>query len=96
MPRVRRAYLLFDGEAVDEVPADADLVFRAPLPRRPGRPNEYARLAKRANGVLICPKEQGIARRVELTYSSCRICFTHRVRRVGTPGPESLSTVVRL
>ena len=38
VPRVRRAYLLADGEAEDGVPADADLVFRVPLPRRPGRP----------------------------------------------------------
>ena len=76
VPRVRRAYLLTDGEAEAAAPADADLVFRVPLPRLPGRPNAYARPAKRANGVLICPKEQGIARRVELTCSSCRICFT--------------------
>ncbi len=93
VPRVRRAYLLSDGEAVDEVPADSDLVFRAPRPRRPGRPNEYDRPAKRANGVLICPKEQGIARRVDLTCSSCRICFTEPARRVETPRPESPSTV---
>ena len=81
VPRVRRAYLLADGEAEAGVPADADLVFRVPLPRRPGRPNAYARPAKRANGVLICPKEQGIDRRVEITCSSCRICFTRRGRR---------------
>jgi hypothetical protein len=96
VPRVRRAYLLSHGEAADEVPADADLVFRAPRPRRPGRPNEYDRPAKRANGVLICPKEQGISRQVELTCSSCRICFTDRARRVVTPRPESPSTVARL
>jgi hypothetical protein len=84
-PRVRRAYLLAAGEAEADVPANVDLVFRVPLPRRPGRPTAYARPAKRANGVLVCPKEQGIARRVELTCSSCRICFTDRVRRGGTP-----------
>ncbi|MBA3413630.1 MAG: hypothetical protein H0U10_00190 [Chloroflexia bacterium] len=85
VPRVRRAYLLADGEAEDGVPTDADLVFRVPLPRRPGQCNQYARPAKRANGILVCPKEQGIARRVELTCSSCRICFTDRARRFGTP-----------
>ena len=38
--RVRHAYLLGPGKAGAGVPADADLVFRVPLPRRPGRPNE--------------------------------------------------------
>jgi len=84
VPRARRAYLLAIGEAEGDVPADADLVFRVPLPRRPGQPNAYARPAKRANGVLICPKEQVTERRVELTCSSCRICFTDRGRRGGT------------
>jgi len=74
VPRVRRAYLLVGG--AKEVAAPADLVFRVPPPRRPGRPNASARPAKRANGVLICPKEQGVARRVQLTCSSCRICYT--------------------
>jgi hypothetical protein len=74
--RVRRAYLLADGEPEAGVPADADLVFRVPRPRRPGQANSYARPAKRANGVLVCPKEQGIPRRVALTCSSCRICFS--------------------
>jgi hypothetical protein len=83
-PRIRRAYLLAAGEAEDGVSADVDLVFRVPLPRRPGRTNAYARPAKRANGVLICPKEQGIARRVEMTCSACRICFTDRRSRVAT------------
>lgn len=76
VPRVRRAYLLAAGEAEADVPPDADLVFRVPLPRRPGRPQAYARPAKRANAVLICPKEQGIPRRVAPTCSSCRICFS--------------------
>jgi hypothetical protein len=83
LPRIRRAYLLAGGEAEADVPADADLVFRVPLPRRPGLPNAYTRPAKRANGVLICPKEQGIVRRVELTCSTCRICFAGRGCRAG-------------
>jgi hypothetical protein len=32
---------------------------------------------------LICPKEQGIVRRVELTCSTCRICFVGRGSRAG-------------
>jgi hypothetical protein len=56
---VRRAYLLVDGQDAGEVPADADLVFRVPQDRLPGRPRTYAGPMKRANGVLVCPKEQG-------------------------------------
>lgn len=89
VPRVRRAYLLGPGEAEAGVSADADLVFRVPLPRRPGHSNEYARPAKRANGVLVCPKEQGIARKVALTCSSCRICFTDRAIPLMKPRPAS-------
>ena len=84
VPRVRRAYLLADGEVEAGVPGDSDLVFRVPRPRRPGHANEYAHPAKRANGVLICPKEQGIDRKVEITCSCCRICFTGRRPRVAT------------
>lgn len=85
VPRVRRAYLLSSGEAEAAVPRGVDSVFRVPLPRHPGHPNAYARPAKWANGSLICPKEQGIARSVELTCSSCRLCFTDRALRVGSP-----------
>lgn len=81
VPHVRQAYLQVVGEADAGILADADLVFRVPLPRRPGSPNAYAYPAKRANGVLICPKEQGIERKVEMTCSSCRICFAGRDRR---------------
>jgi hypothetical protein len=75
VPGARRAYMLSDGEDPAGVPADTDLAFRVPLPRRPGLPQRYAGPAKRANGVLVCPKEQGIPRQVELTCFSCRICF---------------------
>jgi hypothetical protein len=78
VPGVRRAYLLGAGEPEASVPPDADLVFRVPLPRRPGSPNVYPRPAKRANGVLICPMEQDITRQVAMSCSRCRICFTGR------------------
>jgi hypothetical protein len=83
--RVRRAYLLPVDESEANVPEKVDLVFRVPLPRRPGQPTAYARPAKRANGALICPKEQGITRQVEMTCSRCRICFTDRGTRPATP-----------
>ena len=82
MPGVRRAYLLADGDAESSVPEDADLVFRVPLPRRPGATQAYARPAKRFNGVLVCPKEQAIPRQVDMTCSRCRICFTGAPSRV--------------
>lgn len=97
VPRVRRAYLLGHGEAEDGVPADSDLVFRVPLPRRPGHLNAYAGAAKRSNGVLVCPKEQGVARRVEMTCSSCRICFTdraHSLRPRGLPPNEDAIALI--
>jgi hypothetical protein len=81
--RARRAYMLSDGEPESDVPPDADLVFRVPLPRRAGRPNAFSGMAKRANGVLVCPKEQGIPRKVEITCSSCRICFRGAAVRGG-------------
>lgn len=66
IPGMRVAYLLDNGESPADVPAWADLVFRdqEPFP------------LKRANGVLVCPYEQGIERQVRLTCSQCRICWT--------------------
>ena len=76
MPWARRAYLLDYGEDESAVPGGCDLVFRVPPPRLPGRPHAYGRPVKRMGGVLVCPKEQGVPRRVELTCSTCRICFS--------------------
>jgi hypothetical protein len=66
IPRVRIAYLLADDEDPARVPANQQLVFRD---------DEHTPL-KRANGVLVCPYEQGIKRQVKITCSSCRICWT--------------------
>jgi hypothetical protein len=81
VPGVRRAYLLAKGQAMAEVPQGVDLVFREASSRSPGRPRGYHPAAKRIQGILICPKEQGIDRQVNLTCSTCRICFTPRGRR---------------
>jgi hypothetical protein len=66
IPGVRIAYLLADDEDPSQVPASQQLVFRD---------SERVPM-KRANGVLVCPYEQGIKRQVKITCSSCRICWT--------------------
>lgn len=63
---VRTAYLLAADDDPAGVPAWADLVFR----------DDEKRPLKRANGVLVCPYEQGIARQMKLNCSRCRICWT--------------------
>ena len=74
IPGVRIAYLLAPDEDPAEVPADQHLVFRH---------NERPPM-KRANGVLVCPYEQGIRRQVKLTCSNCRICWTpERIKHHG-------------
>jgi hypothetical protein len=88
VPGIRRAYLLGVAEPEGSIPPDADLLFRVPLPRRPGRPNAYPRPAKRIHGVLVCPKEQGIDRTVAMTCSRCRICFTDRRTLSASPWPD--------
>jgi hypothetical protein len=66
IPGVRIAYLLDRDEDPARVPSNQHLVFR-----------DYERPPlKRANGVLVCPYEQGIERQVKITCSNCRICWT--------------------
>jgi hypothetical protein len=71
IPGVRIAYLLDRGEDPARVPGYQHLVFRD---------NEHQPL-KRANGVLVCPYEQGIKRQVKITCSNCRICWTPERKR---------------
>jgi len=66
IPGVRIAYLMARDEDPSQVPPGQHLVFRD---------NEHPPM-KRANGVLVCPYEQGIDRQVKITCSSCRICWT--------------------
>lgn len=63
---VRTAYLIAPGEDPATVPDWADLAFR----------DDEESPLKRANGVLVCPYEQGIKRALKLTCSRCRICWT--------------------
>jgi hypothetical protein len=71
IPGVRFAYLLANDEDPSRVPANQHLVFR----------DKESVPLKRANGVLICPYEQGIRRQVKLTCSNCRVCFTPERKR---------------
>ena len=64
----KRAYM---SVADDDVPSfPVDLVFRAGSRKSP--------MKKDAAGNQICPYEQGIRRKVQLTCSSCGICFDHK------------------
>lgn len=61
--RIRVAYMLQKHE--NKPKHWSDLVFRV------SRNNSI----KRINNVLVCPVEQGVARKVEITCSKCQICF---------------------
>lgn len=66
-PGVRVAWMVAAGEGPGSVPAAADLAFRV----RDDGP------LKRANGVLVCPYEQGVERKIpRITCDVCRICFS--------------------
>jgi hypothetical protein len=75
LPGVRIAYLLATDEDPARVPADQHLVFRHDE-RPPANRALDPRPMKRANGVLVCPYEQGVERQVKLTCSNCGICWT--------------------
>ena len=79
IPGVRIAYLLARDEDPARVPAGQHLVFR----------DDERQPLKRANGVLVCPYEQGIKRQVRITCSSCRICWTpERIKHHGQAATE--------
>lgn len=61
--RIRTAYLLARDEK--EPGYKTNLIFRV-NDKEP---------AKRINGSLVCPYEQGIKRKVKITCNKCKICF---------------------
>lgn len=75
---VRIAWMIAAGEAPATVPIEADLAFRV----RDDGPLKWA------NGVQVCPYEQGVGRKVpRITCDRCRICFsTPRAERTCTIG----------
>ena len=62
---VRRCYLAVNDADAATTPTDCDLVFRD----RPGS------VLKSANGVLVCPTENGVTGRLHHTCSSCGLCW---------------------
>lgn len=73
---VRVAYMAINDVDAGNAPPDCDLVFRD----RPDKP------MKRANGVMVCPAENGVPGRMKHTCTSCGICWDRQRR----PGWESL------
>lgn len=71
-PGVRgRAYLSLDDSDWPDFPVE--LVFRA----RDHTPAKFS-----PGGALVCPVEQGVERRVEITCSTCKYCFAREpIRR---------------
>jgi hypothetical protein len=65
---IRRAYLAINDPDAATAPAGCDLVFR-------DKPNS---VLKRANGVLVCPVENGVTHASGFHHlcSTCRLCFT--------------------
>jgi len=62
--RIRTAYLAADDKDAAAAP-DCDLVFR----------NDRTIPMKKANGVLVCPAENGVHGLVPHTCSSCKLCW---------------------
>lgn len=62
---IRRAYLAIDDTDAENAPDDCDLVFRD----QPGS------IMKRANGIQVCPPENGVATQPKITCSKCGICW---------------------
>jgi len=62
---IRRAYLAVNDIDAKHAPDDCDLVFR----------DEDDTVMKKANGVQVCPVENGVKTKVPITCSSCGICW---------------------
>lgn len=62
---VRRAYMAIDDVDASLTPDDCDLVFR----------DQQRTVMKKANGVQVCPPENGVKTKVKLTCSRCGICW---------------------
>lgn len=66
---VRRAYMAIDDVDAELAPNDCDLVFR----------DQRGTVMKKANGVQVCPVEDGVKRQVKITCSSCGICWSRNM-----------------
>ncbi len=68
---IRRAYMAIDDVDANLAPDDCDLIFR----------DQPRTRMKRANGVLVCPPENGVHTKVKITCSHCGICWNKRATR---------------
>ena len=62
---IRRAYMAIDDVDAQTAPNDCDLVFRV----RTSQP------MKKANGIQVCPPENGVTTQSKITCSRCGICW---------------------
>jgi hypothetical protein len=60
--------MAIDDADAQTAPDDCDLVFRA----------STKTILKKANGVQVCPPEQGVNRDPEITCTKCGICWQAR------------------
>jgi hypothetical protein len=72
---IRRAYMAIDDIDAENAPDDCDLVFR----------DHPDTVMKKANGIQVCPPENGVSTSLKITCSRCGICW-----RPKSPRWESL------
>lgn len=65
---VRRAYMAIDDTDAELAPDDCDLVFR----------DSPQTVMKKANGIQVCPPENGVKTKHKLTCSNCGICWNKK------------------
>lgn len=65
---VRRAYMAIDDVDAAHAPDDCDLVFR----------DQTKTVMKKANGVQVCPPENGVKMKNKITCSQCGICWNQK------------------
>lgn len=65
---IRRAYMAIDNVDANNAPNDCDLVFR----------DKPSTIMKKANGVQVCPTENGVTTQIPITCSNCGICWNQR------------------
>lgn len=70
IPNIRRAYMAVNDLDASTAPPDCDLVFR-------DRPRT---VMKRANGVLVCPAENGVQGKMRHTCTTCQVCWFPNAR----------------
>lgn len=68
---IRRAYMAIDDADASTAPDDCDLVFRA----------DTATEMKKANGIQVCPPENGVKTKVKITCTTCGICLKQKLPR---------------